>query len=178
MLTNRYSTNLSTPNAILERLDELPPVAESAYVEAIMWQGTITVDATYEPELFARLSDEDGDDYVGRPNMNDTIEYLTFTADQFPIADEAVPFLHRDLQSFWESLPATVRLKLVAFTPQWDATQFAHDYALTRHHHGAGYWDRSAEAYGGLNDYLTESSQTMGEVELYLNTDNEVEVSI
>lgn len=147
------SYNSQVANVAID-LERLPQWAESAYVEAIMWQGYIF------------SIDDNGTNEVEGP------------ADNWPTSVEADETLRADLQAFWESLPATVRLKLTCFTPKWDSTQFAHDYALTRHHHGAGYWDRSAETYGGLNDYLTEWSQTMGEVELYLNTDNEVEVSL
>jgi len=36
-----------------------------------------------------------------------------------------------------------------------------HDYALTRNHHGAGYWDRG---YGAAGDRLTTAAESMGEV--------------
>lgn len=143
----------SQVQSICTDLEWVGNLAERAYVEAIMWQGYI---------------------WTGEDDSEPT------SADEFDVSDAADSALREDLQAFWAFLPATVRLKLVAFTPQFNPSQFAHDYALTRHHHGAGYWDRSAEAYGGLNNELTWWAQDMGEVEveLYLNTDNEVEVSL
>ena len=42
--------------------------------------------------------------------------------------------------------------------------QVAHDFWLTRNHHGAGFWDRS-EVYGGDDnaEKLTESAHSFGE---------------
>lgn len=41
-----------------------------------------------------------------------------------------------------------------------DAGQCGHDFALTRNHHGAGFWDRG---YGDLGDRLTVAAQSFGE---------------
>lgn len=38
--------------------------------------------------------------------------------------------------------------------------QHGHDFALTRNHHGAGFWDRG---YGDVGDRLTEAAQAYGE---------------
>jgi hypothetical protein len=142
----------SQVQSIVTDLEWVGNLAEHAYVTAIMWQGFVWPDSNEDSE--------------------------PTSADEFDVSDQADSALREDLQAFWAFLPLTVRLKLVAFTPKFDPIQFAHDYALTRHGHGTGYWDRAESAYGGLNDYLTEWSQTMGEVELYLNENNEVAVSI
>lgn len=44
--------------------------------------------------------------------------------------------------------------------------QLAHDYWLTRNHHGAGFWDRGL---GGLGDRLTKAAQLDGEYYLFDN---------
>ena len=38
--------------------------------------------------------------------------------------------------------------------------QHGHDFALTRNHHGAGFWDRG---YGDVGDRLTDAAQAYGE---------------
>ena len=49
----------------------------------------------------------------------------------------------------------------------WDHA--AHDFILTRNHHGAGFWDGDwFEPYGSL---LTDLAHTFPELELYLNDD-------
>jgi len=45
-----------------------------------------------------------------------------------------------------------------------DASQAGHDLALTRNHHGTGFWDRDA---GKPGDVLTESAKALGEYYLY-----------
>lgn len=48
-------------------------------------------------------------------------------------------------------------------------SQAGHDFALTRNHHGAGFWDR-AEVYGKKNaNKLTELAHTFMELNLYTN---------
>ena len=47
-------------------------------------------------------------------------------------------------------------------------TQHAHDFALTRNGHGAGYWDRGL---GKLGNKLTELSKVYGSIDLYVGDD-------
>ena len=42
-----------------------------------------------------------------------------------------------------------------------------HDLALTRNHHGAGFWDRGL---GKVGEELTELAQAMGEASLYFDS--------
>lgn len=46
-----------------------------------------------------------------------------------------------------------------------------HDFALTRNHHGAGFWDGDWPRYGGL---LTKIADSFGEVEVYLGDDGQL----
>lgn len=54
-----------------------------------------------------------------------------------------------------------------------DASQFGHDFWLTRNGHGAGFWDRSYEndENGDIGDRLTKIAKSFGEVELYKGDD-------
>jgi len=45
----------------------------------------------------------------------------------------------------------------------------AHDWALTRNHHGTGFWDGGWQAPWG--DRLTNLAHSSGEIELYLGDD-------
>lgn len=52
----------------------------------------------------------------------------------------------------------------LAYTSQasyWDTfNRHGHDFAFTRNHHGAGFWDRG---YGEVGDRLTEAAEAYGE---------------
>ena len=50
----------------------------------------------------------------------------------------------------------------------WDASQFGHDFYLTRCRHGAGFWDRGKGAAG---DQLTELCRPYGSADLYVGDD-------
>jgi hypothetical protein len=174
----------------LRELEELPDTAERQYAETILWSGTVSVHTGYEPataaailadEIEPNMSDELAVDACGpMDGQSDTDRLWVFTGDQFELTDDAENKLAADLQAFWTSLPATLRLRLIMFTPGFSASQFGHDYALTRHHHGAGFWDRGDDAYGPeyIRDYLTEWSQTMGEVTLDLGADLLISVDL
>ena len=60
-----------------------------------------------------------------------------------------------------------------AYSP-WECV--GHDFALTRNHHGAGFWDRGL---GDLGERLTEAAQSYGSCDLiaYLD-DDEITVEI
>lgn len=56
--------------------------------------------------------------------------------------------------------------------------QIGHDFALTRNHHGAGFWDRfygDTEA-AAAGDRLTALAQTFGDVDLYVGDDGNLYV--
>lgn len=53
-------------------------------------------------------------------------------------------------------------------------SEIAHDFWLTRNHHGSGFWDRGM---GELGEKLTELSQSYGEQHPWLNEDTlEIEI--
>jgi len=47
-----------------------------------------------------------------------------------------------------------------------------HDFWLTRHHHGAGFWDRGA---GEVGDRLTKAAETYGSFDLWANDDGVIQ---
>ena len=49
-----------------------------------------------------------------------------------------------------------------------DDEHIAHDFWLTRNHHGAGFWDGD---YGSYGDQLTAIAETFSEVDLYVGDD-------
>lgn len=51
-----------------------------------------------------------------------------------------------------------------------DAGQCGHDLALTRNHHGAGFWDRG---YGDLGDRLAEVAHSFGESNAWFQEDGD-----
>lgn len=51
------------------------------------------------------------------------------------------------------------------------ADHIGHDFWLTRHHHGAGFWDRGL---GDLGDRLTRIAHEFGERPLYVGDDGRV----
>ena len=50
----------------------------------------------------------------------------------------------------------------------WDASQFGHDFYLTRCGHGAGFWDRGKGAAG---EQLTDLCRPYGSADLYAGDD-------
>lgn len=51
--------------------------------------------------------------------------------------------------------------------------QAAHDFWLTRNHHGAGFWD-TGEWEATLGKKLTESAHSFGEMSLYIGDDGKI----
>ena len=55
--------------------------------------------------------------------------------------------------------------------PDYDDTNVAHDFWLTRNRHGAGFWDRGL---GAVGDELTANAHAHGSVDLYVGDDGKV----
>jgi len=78
--------------------------------------------------------------------------------------------IETELKDFWRK--ASEEGLLTHWTPE----QFAHDFALTRNHHGTGFWDRGHgnpdwEAAGRR---LTEMADAYGELNLYVGDDGKL----
>lgn len=100
-------------------------------------------------------------------------------ADRFGPSSDLIDRAKRDWEAFCSLLPDEFdpEEQIACMTePGWDAWDYlAHDFALTRNRHGAGFWDSSrwAEPWG---DRLTELAHRFPETSLYLSSnDGEVE---
>jgi hypothetical protein len=77
--------------------------------------------------------------------------------------------LEADYQQFIDSLPEGFNAE-DHFTGSGDITeQLAHDYIMTRNHHGAGFWDGDWGRETG--DLLTKLAQGKPEIEAYVGDD-------
>jgi hypothetical protein len=90
--------------------------------------------------------------------------------DGYELADGVASYLSVELADFLSD--PTVQ-GLIAQTDM-DLEQAAHDFWLTRNHHGAGFWDRGLGAAG---DELTRLAQVYGGCDLYLGDDGMVHAS-
>lgn len=81
------------------------------------------------------------------------------------VAEDALKQMHTEAAEFYEANLAPLTEAVNAGRP-WD--HLGHDLALTRNHHGAGFWDRGL---GELGDHLTEMAHPMGEAHLYVGDD-------
>lgn len=72
------------------------------------------------------------------------------------IKSEALDYFYTS-RHLWYSTPDNYGLTL-----------HAHDFALTRNGHGAGYWDRGL---GRLGDKLTKACEAYGNIDLYVGDD-------
>lgn len=98
---------------------------------------------------------------------------------------------HENFDGYYEHWDVTAELdnKLVAELENWEPTaeqteaiavyqkhfdtewagQFGHDLALTRNHHGAGFWDRGL---GDAGDVLTDWAESLGELNVFHGHDS------
>ena len=89
--------------------------------------------------------------------------------DSYQFSDEAEKEMRNDLDEFIHYCARNGndildRYEEAGGTPE----QFAHDFWLTRNHHGAGFWDRGL---GPIGEILTHMAHSFGDVDLYLNDD-------
>ena len=56
----------------------------------------------------------------------------------------------------------------LAYCQKRSASDFGHDFALTRNGHGAGFWDRGL---GALGDRLSDAAKVYGESSAYVDED-------
>lgn len=95
--------------------------------------------------------------------------------------DENATYAYISPGRWWESVPdldlsdardfyAENLDDLTSLTVSHRATwsQHGHDFALTRNHHGAGFWDRG---YGDLGDSLTDAAHVYDEAIVYTNAE-------
>jgi hypothetical protein len=80
------------------------------------------------------------------------------------LAPETLERMRADCESFCAKLTGTTYLE------DFDVTQLAHDFWLTRNGHGAGFWD--GDYPKELGQKLTDIAHSFGECALYVGDDN------
>lgn len=93
----------------------------------------------------------------------------TDTTNDVTLSQEAKDALWQDCVDFLT--PSVVRLIRGAFRrgehyQTYGLAGAGHDFALTRNHHGAGFWDRG---FGLVGDALTEHAHRAGERNLWVD---------
>ena len=88
--------------------------------------------------------------------------FLDSNYDSSDLADSTWAAMSRDCLDFMGI--DDVQAVIDSHSPE----QVAHDFWLTRNHHGAGFWDGD---YGDDGDWLTEMSHPYGEAYLYVGDD-------
>jgi hypothetical protein len=87
----------------------------------------------------------------------------------YEVSQELCDQLEVDYRAFLRSLPENF-IPDDHFTGRGDADeQLAHDYILTRNHHGCGFWD--GDWGKEMGDLLTELAQRKPEIEAYVGDD-------
>ncbi len=104
--------------------------------------------------------------------QDDVLEPLDENYDASDLTPEAVTELRGDLIQFVALVAREGSSKAFEIIMR-DATQAAHDFILTRNHHGAGFWDRG---YGDAGDELTSFAHTFGSVDAYVGDDGRIYV--
>lgn len=107
----------------------------NGYVTCLLW---CSIDA--DPE-------DDSDD----PFMVELDKYPEAPDLRDKLAPEAWDF-YSEFREFWGKAG-------------WTDDHAGHDFALTRNHHGTGFWDRG---HGEAGAALTEAAQAYGETNLYI----------
>ena len=116
------------------------------YLEALLWSSTVTPPGWKE----------------------------STPADKWQASPEFAQRAAKELQEFLDALPGGFDPDEAYLIHGHDPhTMLAHDFALTRNHHGAGFWDGDwAEPWGKI---LTDLAHQWPETELYLSDDGLVE---
>jgi hypothetical protein len=130
----------------------------TSYVDFIGYLTHAMADSHYETALWSSTDDD------GNPLDNGNYE----------LSDSAKACLDYDLTEFIIALEKhNITLELIEELTGQDESHVAHDFWLTRNHHGAGFWDGD---YGVLGDKLTEIAQTFNTCDLWVGKDNLVYV--
>ena len=96
--------------------------------------------------------------------------------DDFDLNPNARPILEKHCRDFMGDniidLLEYVERRAGCMPSPW--VHAGHDFWLTRHRHGAGFWDRGL---GELGERLTNTAHSVGEVELFIDETGEVMTS-
>lgn len=123
--------------------------AVNGFVTTLMWSTTVVDE---------RTDDEDGQDVSEREPVN---------AEGFELSDAARAQYEHETLEFIDANAGLIRLAQRQ-RPDYTLSDVAHDFALTRNHHGAGFWDRGLGEHGHA---LTDAAHAAGAAELYLADD-------
>ena len=96
-------------------------------------------------------------------NDMDTDEPLDTNYDVRDIDKSSINQAKKDLNKFWKQAGDLLKGE--------DETQAAHDFWLTRNHHGAGFWDRSYnnDEDGTKGDKLTDIAHKFRELNAFVS---------
>ena len=132
--------------------------ALESYLTTALWSSTFTPFDEGYPEGHPLYGVEEGD-------AMDRV----FSVSDF--SDAAVRKAGAELDEFFAKLENAGLLDRAR--EYGDDEQIAHDFWLTRNHHGAGFWDGD---YGPIGEVLTAIAHLFGESDLLVNEKGEVEI--
>ena len=126
-----------------------------------------------ETTLWANTYAQNGDGEI-RMLSETTLDGLVDICD----VETMLPTYADDVETFYSECWDSVAEKYGEDSDEFEAFQditaesFAHDFALTRNRHGAGFWDRG---YGELGDFLSDLARIWGEasLEVWVDADGE-----
>lgn len=88
-------------------------------------------------------------------------------------SDEFRERCEKDLSAFLAYVEANCPDALAEYEEEgYDEGSFAHDFALTRNRHGAGFWDRGLSKESGAA--LTAAAHRFGGIDVYVGDDGKV----
>lgn len=99
----------------------------------------------------------------------------TVNLDEYEISTAAADRCRADCFAFFSTNRADIDAAAAHYASADGATGYqmaGHDFALTRNHHGAGFWDGDLPERLGAR--LTKASEAAGSCDLYLGDDGEV----
>lgn len=91
------------------------------------------------------------------------------TATIWDFTPEAEAQVQSDCDDFLT--PGTIGEIESVLSDTYDSEYAGHDFALTRNHHGAGFWDRG---FGETGESLTTWAHSFGEASLFVDADEKV----
>lgn len=102
---------------------------------------------------------------------NEVGDFTGYFWDDHYSAEDATPELVAQLTEELSGdlgIPNSIREYQEHFGSDWPG-QFGHDLALTRNHHGAGFWDRGL---GDTGDVLTEWAESLSTLHIFHGSDS------
>lgn len=125
--------------------------------------------------MTARISDQDYDAF--RKGYVEAMLWAnTYTYHDGELESEDVLYQYQGPGRWWTDTPVDLtdadnflRQNLDTLQSVGDMSQHGHDFALTRNHHGAGFWDRGYPQ--DISDALTSASDAFGTADVWIYLD-------